>query len=253
LSKLGFCSRREAWELIREGRVTLNGRVCREPERPVLLAKDRLEVDAQSVAAAHRVYLMLNKPRGLVTTAADEQGRATVFACFTEADLPKISPVGRLDMASEGLLLFTNDHDWAAGLLDPNRHVAKTYDVQIDRLADDGLLELLRRGVLYGQETLKVREVRLLRAGHRHCWLQIGLEEGRNRHLRRMFEALGIVVRRLVRIRIGGLELGNLQKGAWRHLTPAEVAALRSAGCGLPVTAAGTAPPPDRRSAARAR
>lgn len=249
LSKLGYCSRREAWDLIKAGRVTLNGRACREPEQPVILTRDRIEVDAQAVAAAQPIHLMLNKPRGLVTTAADEQGRPTVFACLSDPALPRLSPVGRLDMASEGLLLFTNDHAWAAGILDPLRHIEKTYDVQIDCLAGPGLLAQLRQGIRCGEETLSVRDVRLLRAGSRHCWLQVVLDEGRNRHLRRMFEALGIAVLRLVRIRIGTLELGNLPKGQWRRLTPTEVADLATGSGGPLLKGAENAPPPDRQTA----
>lgn len=213
LSRLGYCSHREAWELIEAGRVTLNGWACREPEQPVVLTGDRIEVDAQTVAATRPIRLMLNKPRGLVTTTADEQGRPTVFACVSDPALPRLSLVGRLDMASEGLLLFMNDHAWAAGIPDPLRHIEKMYDAQIDCLAGPELLEPLRQGIRCGEERLSVRDVRLLRAGSRHCWLQVVLAEGRNRHLRRMFEALGISVSRLVRIRIRTLELGSLPKG----------------------------------------
>ena len=152
-------------------------------------------------------------------------------------------------MASEGLLLFTNDHAWAAGILDPLRHIEKTYDVQIDCLAGPELLEQLRQGIRCGEERLSVRDARLLRAGSRHCWLQIVLDEGRNRHLRRIFEALGIAVLRLVRIKIGTLELGNLPKGQWRQLTPAEVADLAADSGGPLLKGAGNAPPPDRQTA----
>lgn len=197
------------------GRVRLNGRVERDWERPVDLARDVIEVDGGEVAASEKVYLALNKPRGLVTTASDERGRKTVFDCFAGADLPFVSPVGRLDQASEGLLLFTNDTGWAARLTAPESHVDKTYHVQIDALADEALLA-----------RLPAKRVSLLRSGGKTSWLEIVLDEGKNRQIRRMLEAEHLAVLRLIRISIGPLALGDLAKGAWRPLTPAEVAAL---------------------------
>ncbi|RCK81384.1 MAG: Ribosomal large subunit pseudouridine synthase B [Candidatus Ozemobacter sibiricus] len=244
LSKLGFCSRRQAEAVIATRTVTVNGQRERDPRRRLDLARDRIAVDGAPVQRPRFVYLMLNKPRGLVTTRADEKGRATVYDCLDDPDLPWVAPVGRLDRASEGLLLFTNDTGWAARLLDPASHVDKTYHVQIDRLADDALLARLRAGVpvsrpsdreaeistaatrrASGQtspEWLAVKRVSVLRSGGKHCWLEIVLDEGKNRHLRRLFEALGIAVLRLIRVAIGALPLGDLPKGAWRFLTPAE-------------------------------
>src|SRR6266853_1932439 len=144
LSKLGYCSRSDGFSLIQAGRVRLNGAAERNPEAPVRLEKDRIEVDGRPVATAARVYLMLNKPRGVVTTASDEKGRQTVYAFlgreFVKQDRPWVSPVGRLDKASEGLLLLTNDSDWAARVLAPATHLDKIYHVQIDRVADAALL-----------------------------------------------------------------------------------------------------------------
>ncbi len=137
LSKLGFCSRSQGRELVEEGRVRVNGAVRRDPELRVDPDRDRIEVDGARVAAEERVYLMLNKPRGLVTTASDERGRGTVYDVLDAPGLPFVSPVGRLDRASEGLLLFTNDTRWAARILDPATHLDKTYHVQVDRLADE--------------------------------------------------------------------------------------------------------------------
>ena len=145
LSKLGFCSRSQAVEAIGAGRVKVNGTVRRDPQWRVRLDRDRIEVDGEPVRGSARVYVMLNKPRGLVTTASDEKGRATVFECLER--LPFVAPVGRLDRASEGLLLFTNDTAWAAKITDPANHVEKTYHVQIDRLADEALLGRMREGV----------------------------------------------------------------------------------------------------------
>jgi 23S rRNA pseudouridine2605 synthase len=226
LSKLGFCSRRHAWDLVRAGRVRVNGVTRRDPEWRVSWRNDGIEVDGRRVRTEAKVYLMLNKPRGLVTTAADEQGRETVFQCFESKELPFVSPVGRLDQASEGLLLFTNDTAWAAGITAPESHLDKTYHVQVDVLADDALLQRLREGATDGGEFLSAKRVRLLRRGTRQSWLEMVLDEGRNRHIRRLLAAFGIQVRRLLRVAVGPLALGPLAKGAWRELTPKEVLAL---------------------------
>jgi 23S rRNA pseudouridine2605 synthase len=222
LSKLGYCSRSDALVLIHAERVRLNGVACRNPEAPVHLEKDRIEVDGQPVAAAAKVYFMLNKPRGVVTTAADEKGRPTVYA-FLGPDLPWVAPVGRLDKASEGLLLLTNDSEWSARVLAPVTHLDKTYHVQIGCVADAELLESVARGVKTDDgDLLHVRSVRMLRSGTRNSWLEIVLDEGRNRHIRRMLEALGVEVLRLVRVAIGPLPLGQLPKGGIRRLTGEE-------------------------------
>jgi 23S rRNA pseudouridine2605 synthase len=228
LSKLGFCSRSEAWALIEAGRVRLNGRLVRNPEQPVRLSVDSIAVDGSPVAAAKLVYVMLNKPRGLVTTHSDEQGRGTVLDCLEGSGLPHLGAVGRLDRASEGLLLLTNDTQWAADLLDPEVGWPKTYHVQIHALADDGLLERIRQGVVSEGETLSVVSVQRLREGEKNSWLEVVLDEGRNRQIRRILEVLGIEVMRLIRVSIGPLALGTLPKGQHRHLTPAEVAALKT-------------------------
>lgn len=227
LSKLGHCSRSQGFNLIKAGHVTLNGRVCRDPEKPVQLDHDVIQVSGTPVAAAKHVYLMLNKPRGLVTTASDEEGRATVYECFKEAGLPHVSPVGRLDKASEGLLLFTNDNAWAHSITDPETHMEKTYHVQVACLVDGGLLERLRQGVMYEGVHLHLLHVSVLRTGVKNSWLAITLDEGRNRHIRRVLEANGIEVLRLMRVSIASLTLGELAKGSWRYLSPPEVKALR--------------------------
>src|SRR5262249_32280470 len=147
LSKLGVCSRSQARERIIAGRVRVNGAVRRDPEHAVDLKGDRIEVDGEKIRAASRVYLMLNKPRGLIATAADEHGRDTVFQCLAGRGLPFVSPVGRLDKASEGLLLFTNDTAWAARLSDPASHLDKTYHVQVNCLADDALTRCVHDGL----------------------------------------------------------------------------------------------------------
>lgn len=224
LSKLGYCSRSKAAELIRAGRVVLNGIARRDPEFPVRPGKDRIEVDGKTIEAAGKIYLVLNKPRGVVTTASDEKGRETVYAFLSqntsEEQGPWVAPVGRLDKASEDLLLFTNDSEWAAYALSPETDLEKTYHVQIASLADAGLLHAIGRGVkTEGGELLRAKSVRVLRQGERNAWLEVVLDEGKNRQIRRMLEGLGIEVLRLVRVAIGPLTLGRLAKGAVRSLT----------------------------------
>ena len=229
LSKLGFCSRAQAVVLVRAGSVRVNGRVVTDVEARVEPARDRLEVEGRRVEAAERVYLALNKPRGLVVTTADERGRDTAYACLDDPSLPRVVAVGRLDRASEGLLLFTNDTRWADRVLDPATHLPKTYHVQIARVADDALLDLLRAGVDDAGEHLTARRVDVLRTGARNSWLEIVLDEGKNRHIRRMLAALDVQVLRLVRVSIGPLALGELAKGAWRMLDGDEKRAMDAA------------------------
>ncbi len=222
LSKLGFCSRSEAWKIIQAGRVHLNGKICRDPEKPVFLQHDKISVNGVTVASEQKFYLMLNKPRGLVTTASDEHGRATVFDCFKNQHLPRLIPVGRLDKASEGLLLFTNDTTWADRITDPAQHLPKVYHVQINRIADAPLMEGLKTGRTVEGDFLAAKEVRLLREGEKNSWVEIILDEGKNRHIRRLLSTFEIEVLRLIRIAIGSLALGNLAKGCFRHLTEEE-------------------------------
>jgi 23S rRNA pseudouridine2605 synthase len=229
LSKAGLCSRTQAAAWVREGRVALNGRIVRDPETPVRAGVDRVAVDGRELEAAGRVYLALNKPRGLVTTASDEKGRDTVYACIADAGLPWLAPVGRLDQASEGLLLMSNDPAWAAAITDPDTGPDKTYRVQVDAIPDAALLARLLEGVVDDGERLAAKSATLLRSGTRNAWLEIVLDEGRNRQIRRLLAAHGLGVLRLVRVSIGALALGDLAKGQWRHLTPAEVAGLAPA------------------------
>ncbi len=147
LSKLGHCSRSQAVELIRAGRVRLNGSLRRDPETPVGFELDRIEVDGQPIEARQKIYLMMNKPRGLVTTASDEKGRETVYSLLRDASLPWVSPVGRLDKASEGLLLLTNDSEWGARIAAPETHLEKTYHVQIGSVADEKVARLMVSGI----------------------------------------------------------------------------------------------------------
>ncbi|MDP9082465.1 MAG: rRNA pseudouridine synthase [Pseudomonadota bacterium] len=227
ISKLGLGSRTEAARWVRAGRVQVNGRVVWDAEFPVRQGVDKIRVAGLDATPAARLVLMLNKPRGLVTTAKDERDRATVYDCLKGAGLPWLAPVGRLDKASEGLLLFTNDPAWAAGITDPESGPSKTYQVQIDRLPDPALLENLERGALVDGDRLKVVSACCVRIGTKNSWLQIVLDEGRNRQIRRLLAAFDVSVVRLVRVAIGPLSLGELGKGQWRILSELEVDAMR--------------------------
>jgi 23S rRNA pseudouridine2605 synthase len=198
----------------------------RNPEAPVRLGKDRVEIEGQLLRGAEQIYLMMNKPRGIVTTAADEKGRDTVYRLMP-ADLDWVAPVGRLDQASEGLLLFTNDSEWAADITNPASHLDKTYHVQIGAVATPGMLQNLEHGLeMPDGEILKAQRASLLRSGEKKSWLEIVLDEGKNRQIRRMLEALGVEVLRLVRVAIGPLQLGEIPKGAYRELHAEEKLAL---------------------------
>jgi len=226
ISKLGYCSRSRAAELIAAGRVRWNGTIRRDPETPVHVGKDRIEIDGQSLAHASKMYLALNKPRSVVTTASDEKGRETVYS-FLPQNLAWLAPVGRLDRASEGLLLLTNDSEWAARITAPETHLDKTYHVQIGAVADEALLQKLRNGIHASDgEFFRLKNVRMLRGGEQNSWLEIVLDEGKNRHIRRMLEGVKIEVLRLVRVAIGPLALGDLPKGTTRAISHEEKQSL---------------------------
>jgi len=229
LSKSGYCSRSTACTLIRSGRVRLNGRVLRDPEKPVVLGQDSIEVDGHKLGPATKLYFVMNKPRGVVTTAEDEKGRGTVYLLLPESE-KWVAPVGRLDKASEGLLLLTNDSEWSARIASPQMHVEKTYHVRVATVADADLIQRLTLGIrIKDGDFLRVKRAAIVRTGKKNSWLEIVLDEGKNRQIRRLLAALGIEVVRLVRIAIGPLQLGDLGKGKVRELTQKEKAALDGA------------------------
>lgn len=225
LSKLGVCSRRQARAWVVAGRVAVNGRVLTNPEVRVDPDRERFAVDGRPVGAAAPRYLVLNKPAGLVVTRSDERGRPTVYTLLAPADRG-LFPVGRLDRASEGLLLFTNDTQWANALLAPASKVPKEYHVRLDAPIDDAALARLRAGVVLddGARTQPALVERAPRAPG--VWLTVTLTEGKNRQVRRMVQAVGRCVQALIRVRIGSLALAELAPGRVRALTPEEVQAL---------------------------
>ena len=202
------------------------------------MPQDRIEIDGLPLDRMPALYLIMNKPRGVLTTASDEKGRATVYDLLAPDLLPPgsqwVGPVGRLDKASEGLLLLTNDSEWAAKITDPARHLDKKYHVQIDCVADADLLARIARGGKSDGDSiphlrakhLRAKDVRLLRHGGKNSWLEITLDEGKNRQIRRLLESQGIRVLRLVRVSIGPLKLGDLKKASVRQLTPEEKLAI---------------------------
>ncbi|WP_276121572.1 pseudouridine synthase [Pararhizobium qamdonense] len=227
LSKLGYCSRTQAEKLVAERRVTLGGRVVSDILTWADIRTDIIAVDGIRLVAQSSVYLMLNKPRGMVTTRVDPEGRPTVFDCLAQMDNPFLSPVGRLDKASEGLLLFTNDTVLAQRLLDPVTNVGKIYHVQVKGIAVDSVIAQMRRGVCEGGEMLKASSVRMLRSGDRNTWIEVELREGRYRQIRRMLKGLDMECLRLIRVAIDDIKLGDLAKGSARPLDRHEIEILR--------------------------
>ncbi len=215
LSKKGLCSRKQAVELVAAGRVRLNGRVVSRPGELASVA-DSVEVDGEPLAGRARVYLMLHKPAGCVTTRSDERGRDTVYR-WLEGVGEWVAPVGRLDKDTEGLLLFTNDSRFSDRLLDPRNAMPRTYLVTVDAAL---------RGTDIGRgELSKPSAIRAAPAGAALTY-EVTLTEGKNREIRRLFEAYKKNVVRLVRIRFGPFELGPLEPGRWRPLTAAEAASV---------------------------
>jgi 23S rRNA pseudouridine2605 synthase len=225
LSKAGLGSRTDARGWIAAGRVAVNGQVARDPECRVDTGRDRVWLDGKPLVARDRVYLVLHKPTGYVTTSRDPEGRPTVYDLVKDVKT-FVSPVGRLDRDTSGLLLMTNDSQFAERVTNPASHVPKTYRVAASALLSDADLQLLRNGVTLRDGPTRPALVRRLHDTSRRTWFEITLTEGRNRQVRRMVEALGARAMRLARVAIGPLALADLPAGSWRHLTRAEVRRL---------------------------
>lgn len=225
LSQRGVCSRRQAEQLIADGRVSCNGTVCTLGQTADADA-DCIAVDGKAIPSAGRVvYIMLHKPKGYVTTLSDEKGRKNA-AMLVEDCGQRVYPVGRLDMDSEGLLLFTNDGELANRLMHPKHQVDKVYCVCVAGFSEEGLNALKKPIVLDGYR-IAPPQVQLIGSCKDQATLQITIHEGRNRQVRRMCARAGMKVKRLVRIREGSLVLGDLPAGKWRYLTQQEIGEIK--------------------------
>jgi 23S rRNA pseudouridine2605 synthase len=222
IAQTGYCSRRKADELIAAGKVRVNGVTCTEFGRDIDPAHDQLEVGGKRLSFKTNVYVALNKPRGVVTTTADEQDRKTVLHLLPK-DLRHLKPVGRLDMYSEGLLILTNDGDFALKLTHPRHHVPKLYIVRVAGELSDKHARLLANGVELEDGKTAPADVDIVERNKSYTEVEITLREGRNRQIRRMFASLGYTVQRLVRLAIGGLQLDHIAPGSWRYLSSQEV------------------------------
>jgi 23S rRNA pseudouridine2605 synthase len=223
LSKLGLASRSEARELIRAGRVRVDGAVATDPLREVVPERIRVEIDGRPASRAEPLTILLHKPRGVVTTRSDPEGRPTVYSCLEGLETHVI-PVGRLDAATTGLLLLTNDTRFADWVTDPRNEVPRVYIVTVRGELSDETARRLEEGVEESGERLGARAVQVRKRSRRETHLVVELTEGRNREIRRMLAAVGHEVTRLKRVSFGGLELGDLEPGRWRVVPPEELA-----------------------------
>jgi pseudouridine synthase len=225
LSKAGLGSRVEARSWIHAGRVKVNGTLVRNPDHWIDMARDRVWFDGKPLEARQRIYLLLYKPTGYLTTYKDPEGRPTVYDLIGDVGT-FVSPVGRLDLDTSGLLLMTNDNRFAEHVTNPKSHVPKTYLVKVSQLLTDAQLQQLRDGIALSDGPTGPAVVTRVRDSEKYTHVEITLTEGRNRQVRRMVEAVGARVLKLVRVKIGRLAIGRLSIGKWRLLTRAEVAAL---------------------------
>jgi pseudouridine synthase len=227
LSKAGIGSRVEARSWIHAGRVKVNGKLVRNPDHWIDMDRDRVRFDDKPLAARERVYLLLYKPTGYLTTYKDPEGRPTVYDLIRDVGT-FVSPVGRLDLDTSGLLLMTNDNRFAEHVTNPQSHVPKTYLVKASTLLTDTQLQQLREGVELSDGPTRPAAVRRVRDSAKYTHFEITLTEGRNRQVRRMVKAIGAKVLKLVRVQVGRIAIDTLPIGKWRLLTPAEVKSLAS-------------------------
>jgi len=226
ISKAGLGSRTEARSWIHAGKVQVNGRVVQNPDHWIDMVRDRVRFDGKPLEQQDRVYILLYKPTGYITTYKDPDGRPTVYDLLKEID-SFIVPVGRLDLDTSGLLILTNDTQFAERIMNPDSHVPKTYLVKASALLTDDQLDLLRQGVELSDGPTRPAKVTRVRDSGKYTHFEITLTEGRNRQVRRMVEAVGARVLKLVRIRIGEIAIGDLPIGTWRPLTRQELVRLR--------------------------
>jgi pseudouridine synthase len=212
---------------VHAGRVTVNGKLTRNPDLWVDMARDRVRFDDRPLAARERLYLLLYKPTGYLTTYKDPTGRPTVYDLIADVGT-FLSPVGRLDLDTSGLLLMTNDNQFAERVTNPESHVPKTYLVKASLVLTDAQLQQLRDGIDLADGPTRPATVRRVRDSGKYTHFEITLTEGRNRQVRRMVEALGARVLKLVRVKVGPVGIGTLPIGKWRMLTPAEVKAFKA-------------------------
>lgn len=224
LSKLGLASRTEARALIREGRVRVDGRPADDPLAPVVPERVRIEIDGRPASRAAPITVLLHKPKGVVTTRSDPEGRPTVYSCLQGLEA-HVVPVGRLDAATTGLLLLTNDTRFADWVTDPAHAVPRVYLVTVRGELPDATARRLQEGVEDAGEILAARQVTIRKRSRRETHLVVELTEGKNREIRRMLGAAGHEVTRLKRVSFGGLELGDLEPGQWRVVAPEEIRA----------------------------
>jgi len=226
LARAGVASRRKSEELIRSGRVKVNGVVVTEMGTRVDPVADRITVDGRAISAPDPfIYIMLHKPRGYISSVRDERGRPTVLSLVSSRQ--RVYPAGRLDFDSEGLILLTNDGALTQRLTHPRYEHEKEYRVLVQGYPSRGALRTLRQGVVLEDGQARVDDVALLRGSNEESWLRVIIHEGRNHLVRRMCQAIGHPVLRLIRVRIGPLELGKLSAGKHRHLTGDEVKQLK--------------------------
>jgi 23S rRNA pseudouridine2605 synthase len=230
VSKLGLASRTQARGLIAEGRVTVDGVRVTNPAALVVPERVTITIDGAAAPAPRSLTIVLHKPRGVVTTRSDPDGRKTVFDLITDVPVP-VMPVGRLDLATSGLLILTNDTRLGDWLTDPSSGVPRVYLVTVKGRADETTTEKLQRGIRVDGETLTAADATVRKSSSRESHLVLTLKEGRNREIRRMMAAAGHPVTRLRRVEYGGLALGTLAPGTWREVTPDE---LRRAFPGRP-------------------
>jgi pseudouridine synthase len=231
LAEAGVASRRASETLIREGRVTVDGQVVRLLGSKVVPGRSEVRVDGAPVRPKRRLYLAMHKPPGYVCSRREQGDHPVVMALLPE-EWQGVYPVGRLDRASEGLLLLTNDGDFALKIAHPRHGVRKTYLVVVSGRVTQAMVDALARGIRHQGELLRAEEVEVISANNRRSRVQLVLREGKNREIRRMFQVLGLRVERLVRERIGTLRLGELPVGRWRLLSLPEVSALLTGTAG---------------------